>query len=307
MSRLVPVLAGPTAVGKTSLAIELAVRLGADVVSADSRQIYRRLDVGTAKPTPAEQNKVRHRLIDVLEPGNHYSAADFARDARAEMDRMDRQGRDYIVAGGSGLYIKALVEGLSEMPPVDPEISRRLRQEAGEVGIRPLYRRLMLEDPQTAARLKPADRARIIRALEVLETTGRSISLWQGRPRQSDGRYYIIIVLNRCRSELYRRIDERAEDMLARGLVEEVEGLVSKGFRNALERVKAVGYREALSFLDGETDRSRMTDLIKQNTRRFAKRQLTWFRGMPGAEWLDAGEEADPAERVLELARRAGG
>lgn len=300
------VLAGPTAVGKTALAIEASRRTGADIISADSRQVYRRLDFGTAKPTPEEQRLARHHLIDIVEPGQSYSAAAYARDARTIMERMEEQGRPFLVAGGSGLYIKALVDGLSEMPPVDPEISRRLRQEASDSGIESLYRRLSMVDGETAGRLKPADRSRIVRALEVLESTGRSISSWQKRPREADGRRYRVVVLNRERTELYHRIDCRTERMIADGLLDEVRRLADQGFRQELEAVKAVGYREALAHLDGLMDLPAMIDAIKQNTRRFAKRQLTWFRGMPEAEWLDASNGEAALKRLLTGQKEAG-
>lgn len=305
-SRPVPVLAGPTAVGKTSLAIETAARLGADIISADSRQVYLRLEIGTAKPTPEERARARHLMIDFVEPGQTYSAAAFARDARREMDRLDSEGRPYLVAGGSGLYIRALTEGLSPMPPADPEVGRRLRREAESEGTGILHQRLVRLDPETAARLKPADRSRIIRALEVLESTGRSIARWQAAPRQGDGRDYRVIVLSRSRQELYRRIDQRADEMLRHGLEMEVRGLLESGLRGFLDSVKAVGYREVLSHLDGKIDRAAMSDLIKRNTRRFAKRQVTWFRGASPAAWLVLDGEHDPAGRVLELAGRAG-
>ncbi len=304
--RTVLVLAGPTAVGKTSVAVELCMRLGAEIISADSRQVYRHLDIGTAKPTPEERSLARHRLIDIIDPGQPYSAAAFSRDARREMDSLDLEGRPYIVAGGSGLYIKALVEGLSPMPPVDPEISRRLRHLADRQGISALYRRLSLEDPPTAARLKPADRSRIIRALEVLEATGSPISRWHEGARQGDGRNYIIIVLNRDRDDLYRRIDRRVDEMIGRGLVSEVEGIMARGMRRGLEESKAVGYREVLGFLDGAMDKEAMITAIKRNTRRFAKRQTTWFRGVANAEWLDAGGEGGMVGAIAARLGRAG-
>ncbi len=281
------VLAGPTAVGKTALALELCRKMGADIISADSRQIYRHLDIGTAKPTAEEQRQARHHLIDILEPGQSYSAGRYAQDARAAMSRLDTEGRRFIVTGGSGLYIRALIEGFSEIPPVDPDISQRLRLEADGNGSEPLYRRLMKEDETTARRLKPADKSRIVRALEVLEATGRPISYWQGLPRAGDGRRYHLVILSRERRQLYRMIDDRAERMIADGLLDEVRRLEEQGFRPAMESIKAVGYREALRHLDGEINLPAMAEAIKRNSRRFAKRQLTWFRGMADAEWLE--------------------
>jgi tRNA dimethylallyltransferase len=281
------VLAGPTAVGKTALAIELCRRLGAEIISADSRQIYRYFDIGTAKPTPDERRLVRHHLVDFLEPGQSYSAGGYARDARVVMSRLEDEGRPFIISGGSGLYIRALVEGFSEIPPVDPETSQRVRREADANGVDALYRRLSKEDKTTAGRLQPFDRARIVRALEVLEATGRPISHWQSLPRAGDGRSYRLVVLSRERRELYRMIDERADRMIDGGLLDEVRRLTDLGLRPAMESLKAVGYREALAHLDGEIGLPALAEAIKRNSRRFAKRQLTWFRGITGAEWLD--------------------
>lgn len=295
------VLAGPTAVGKTALAIELAQRLEADIISADSRQVYRHLNIGTAKPTEQEQRQAKHHLIDILEPGQPYSAGQFARDARQTMSTLEAAGRGYIVVGGSGLYLRALIDGFSEMPPVSLEIRQRLRSEIEQRGIDAIYRRLKKYDRETADRLKPSDRDRILRALEVLEGTGRSISYWQSQPRKGDGRRYLLVVLDRKRAELYRRIEERTEQMISSGLLEEVRHLVAFGFKPALEVVKAVGYREALDFLDGRIDFGSMAEAIKMNTRRFAKRQLTWFRGMARARWLEVEEGSSTVEKILSM------
>lgn len=295
------VLAGPTAVGKTALAVELCRRLGAEIISADSRQVYRYFDIGTAKPTPEELRLVRHHLVDFLEPDQGYSAGRYARDARLVMSRLEAEGRRFVIVGGTGLYIRALVEGLSEIPPVDSEISLRLRREAEESGLDGLYRRLVEVDKITAQRLKPSDRARIIRALEVWESTGRPISFWQDLPRTGDGRSYHLVVLSRKRDELYRLIDDRADRMIAGGLLDEVRRLADRGLRPAMEKLKAVGYREALSHLDGEMDLPAMAEAIKRNSRRFAKRQLTWFRGMAGARWVDLKNMDSALEHLLQI------
>lgn len=295
------VLAGPTAVGKTALAVELCRRLGAEIISADSRQVYRYFDIGTAKPTPEELRLVRHHLVDILEPDQGYSAGRYARDARLVMSRLEAEGRRFVIVGGTGLYIRALVEGLSEIPPVDSEISLRLRREAEESGLDDLYRRLVEVDKITAQRLLPSDRARIIRALEVWESTGRPISFWQDLPRTGDGRSYHLVVLSRKRDELYRLIDDRADRMIAGGLLDEVRRLAERGLRPAMEKLKAVGYREALSHLDGEMDLPAMAEAIKRNSRRFAKRQLTWFRGMAGARWVDLKNMDSALEHLLQI------
>jgi tRNA dimethylallyltransferase len=185
-SSKVLVLTGPTGVGKTRLAVTVAEKFGAEVISADSRQVYKYIDIGTAKPSLEERRRVPHHLVDFLELEQKYSAAAFARDARSKMDELESQGGRFMVVGGTGLYIKALIEGLSPIPPVDPKIRMQLKRQAKELGLRALYQRLSIIDPRTAARLSPNDRCRILRALEVFQASGRPISEWQQHPRIKD-------------------------------------------------------------------------------------------------------------------------
>lgn len=294
----VMVLTGPTAVGKTRLAMTVAERFVAEIISADSRQVYRYLNIGTAKPSLEERKRVPHHLIDFLELKQRYSAAAFARDARRKMEELEAGGRRFLVVGGTGLYLKALVEGLSPIPEVDPEISERLKRQAEESGLDLLYQRLGRVDPLTAARLSSRDRSRILRALEVFEATGRPISEWQQHPRIRDGRNYRLLVLNLERKALYRQIEKRVETMMAAGLVDEVRDLLTKGQGRALEHIRAVGYQEVMSYLKGETDLPTAIALIKQHTRWFAKRQLTWFRSLKNAEGIDASDFPAAVERI---------
>ncbi len=287
MTGPVPAIAGPTAAGKTAAGLELAERLGAEIVSADSRQIYRLLDIGTAKPTAAERNRVPHHLVDFLDPDRAYSAADYAAGARAAMDELDAQGRRYLVVGGSGLYLRALIEGLAAIPPADHALRQELAEFAELHGKAALHQRLAGIDPATAARLQPNDTVRIVRALEVHALTGKPISQWHANERVTDHRRYRLVVLDVDRDELYRRIDRRVDAMIEQGLVAEVRGILDRGHPPSLNSLRTVGYREVIAHIEGECDLDRAIELIKRNTRNFAKRQLTWFRGMKNAEWVD--------------------
>jgi tRNA dimethylallyltransferase len=298
--REIPVIAGPTAVGKSSLALALAEQYNAEIISADSRQIYKYLDIGTAKPTKSELKKIPHHLIDILEPDESYSAARFASEARAVMEKLERQGKRFMIVGGTGLYIRALIDGLSQIPPADAGIRNELNKIAEKSGCESLHAILTESDPDSAKNLKVKDKVRIIRALEVFRITGIPMSQWQKGERVKDGRKYRLIVLNMEREFLYRRIEDRVDDMIARGLFGETEKIIRMGFSRDVNAFKTVGYNESIAFLNGEIARERTVELIKQNTRRYAKRQITWFRGMPQAEWIDiAGDEAGELSREI--------
>jgi tRNA dimethylallyltransferase len=287
----VPILVGPTAVGKTELSISLALDLGAEIISADSRQIYRFLDIGTAKPTLRERSRVPHHLIDVRDPDEYYSAADFAREALALIRSLHARGRRFLLVGGSGLYLRALTRGLFDSPPRDSARRERLLREVGREGIAGLHRRLRVVDPASAGRLDPGDTQRIIRALEVWELTGQSISDLQRTrttpPRDLDPLY---LGLRRPRGELNRRIDQRVEGMIAAGLVDEVRGIMARGYSPTLNSLRTVGYREILSHLAGRFDLREAIRLIKRNSRQYAKRQMTWFAKEGGVEWTEIRE-----------------
>lgn len=290
MTGPVTVIAGPTAAGKTAAGIGLAQRLGAEIISADSRQVYKYLDIGTAKPTAAERARVPHHLVDFLDPDEPYSAADYAADARAAMDDLDSQGKRYIVVGGSGLYLRALIEGLAAIPPADQAIREELAAFVAAHGKAALHQRLQEVDPSTAARLKANDTVRIVRALEVYHLTGKPISRWHHNERVKDGRTYRLVVLDVGRDDLYARIERRVDAMIEQGLVAEVRGILDRGYAPSLNSLRTVGYREIIAHLAGEYGFDQAVELIKRNTRNFAKRQLTWFRGMKAAEWLAPGQ-----------------
>ena len=273
--------------GKTAAAIELARRLGGEIVNADSMQVYRHMDIGTAKPTAAEQARVRHHLIDVADPDESFDAARFARLGRAAIDDIAARGRVPIVAGGTGLYIKALLYGLAREAPADPALRRHLMQEVAARGPEALHRRLAAVDPATAARVHPHDALRIVRALEVYTLTGRPLSEHHRRHRFADAPYEPFkIGLDMDRGDLYRRIDQRVDTMMAEGFEAEVQGLLARGYSADLKSMQSLGYRHMAAYLDGRIDLEAAVTTLKRDTRRFAKRQFTWFRADTEMRWV---------------------
>ncbi len=300
---LVVCLAGPTASGKTDLAVALVQRLPLDIVSVDSAQVYRGLDIGTAKPDAATRALAPHRLIDICEPEDPYSAARFVRDARREIAAIHAAGRVPLLVGGTMLYFRALLEGLSPLPPADPTLRRRLAAEAAAHGWQHLHQRLAARDPQAAARIHPNDPQRLQRALEVVELTGRPLSDLQrsAGPRLLDECEVLAFgLLPADRAALHRRIARRFEAMLAAGLVEEVEGLRRRpGLHGGLPALRSVGYRQVWAYLEGDCTYPEMVERGIIATRQLAKRQMTWLRG--GAHWIREEPAGDLAAR---LARR---
>ena len=289
--RLLLCILGPTAVGKTEIAIAIAEKLDAEIVSADSRQIYRYMDIGTAKPTPSEQSRVRHHLIDCVAPDERFSAADYQRAADMAIQDIQSRGKQAMLVGGAGLYFRAVVDGLFDGPDADPEFRARLRAKAQEFGSNVLHSRLSQVDPESASRIHPNDLIRIIRALEVYEKTGKTISELQKEWTRARPRYsFIAFGINRERQELYQRIEVRVDKMLAAGLLEEVKSLIARGYDKNLPSMQGFGYKELIDYLDGKCDWDTAVNLLKRNTRRFAKRQLTWFRNDPRIEWINLSE-----------------
>jgi len=281
------VVLGPTAVGKSRVAVDLALRLGGEVISGDSIQVYRGFDIGTDKPGPEARRGVPHHLIDIVGSEVQYTAADFVRDALAAARAIAARGRLPIVAGGTGLYLKALLEGLFPDPGRDPEVRAALEAEARAKGLEALFRRLETADPEYARKIRGRDRVRIIRALEVLETTGRPISDHFRETRSPvEGRTVIRTGLSLEREELRRRIEERVERMYARGLIEEVRSLLTRGIPESAPPFRALGYNHVLRLLRGELSREEAVALTKTETRQYAKRQMTWFRKMAGVAWF---------------------
>ena len=282
------ILAGPTASGKTALAAALAERIGGEIVNADSMQVYRRMDIGTAKPSPELRRQVPHHLLDVVEPDEPFTAADFVREARTAIAGIHGRGKRAIVSGGTGLYVKALTRGLADSPGGDETIREELKSLAAVEGNEELHRRLALIDPQTARRLHPNDQLRVIRALEVYRITGRPLSELHGEHRFAGNRYACLkIGLAPDRYELYSNIDKRVEWMIGNGLVEEVKGLLSAGFGPLLKPMRSLGYRQVCAFLAGEYSLDEAIELIKRDTRRYAKRQFTWFNQDREIKWIE--------------------
>jgi tRNA dimethylallyltransferase len=302
----VPVLVGPTAVGKTAVALALAARLPLEVISADSRQIYRRLDIGTAKPSRRERARVRHHGIDVVEPGQRYSAGQFARDATGWMEEIRNRGRLPLVVGGTGLYVRALAEGLFHEPPLDPP--RRRALDAFTARLEPL------ELLRWAGRLDPGfaggGRQRAARAIEIALLTGRPLSHWQASARANATIDPWYVVLTVPRPVLHQRIARRAEEMVQRGLVEEVAAVLAEGHRPDAPGLDGIGIREAVDYLHGRRPRESVAEAIAVATRQYAKRQQTWFRHQlegSAVVTLDASRAPEKlAEEIAGLWERAG-
>lgn len=279
------VLTGPTGSGKTALAVRLAERLSAEILALDSMTLYRGLDIGTAKPTPEERSRVPHHLIDVLEPSESASVAWWLVEAARLCGEIRARGRVPMLVGGTPFYLKALLEGLFESPPTDPNVRSALEQEAVRLGPQAFHAKLAAVDPKTAARLHANDTRRIVRALEVYQATGRPISqlqrTWSSATfaNQSAVRLIPAVMLDWPRPELYRRIDARVDAMLAAGWLEECRRLVDQPLSR--EARQAVGYAELFAHLRGDLSLAEAAEKIKTRTRQFAKRQLTWFRKLP--------------------------
>ncbi|TFH21163.1 MAG: tRNA (adenosine(37)-N6)-dimethylallyltransferase MiaA [Myxococcales bacterium] len=273
------VIAGPTASGKTELAAELARRFDAEIVSADSRQVYRHMDVGTAKPCAELLAEIRHHMIEVVDPDEPFDTATWCEGARAALADLHARGRNAIVCGGTGLYVRSLVQGLFVGPAADAGLRARYEAEDRvEPGV--LMRRLARVDPPAAARIHPNDRVRIVRALEVHELTGRPISSWHDEHRLAQRPFReVSVMLDLARDELYRRIDARTESMVHGGLVDELRRLRNRGYAADLRAFDAIGYREAGLCLDGRLAAEDLVSAIARSTRRYAKRQLVWLRG----------------------------
>lgn len=284
----VVVVAGPTASGKSALGFELALALGGEIVSADSVQIYRYMDMGTAKPSKEEQAEVPHHMLDIRGPDEYYSAGDYMHEARVTADKILARGRIPLVVGGTGLYIRLFLGGMVDKAPRDSRLREELRQQEEHGGPGTLYRRLQQVDPAMARSLAPGNIARICRALEVFELTGRQLSEIQAEHAFCDRPYRsLFICLSPPRETLYERIDRRVEDMIAGGLMEEVQGLVSMGYDLGLRPMQSIGYRHIGWVLSGQMSLHDATERMKQDTRRYAKRQFTWFRSEPGVLWCD--------------------
>ena len=291
---------GPTASGKTAAALALCARLPAEVISVDSALVYRRLDIGSAKPSAAERAAVVHHLIDIREPSQAYSAAEFAGDAQHCIEEIAGRGRVPLLVGGTGLYFRALLDGLSEMPASDPAQRARLTAELAERGPVALHAELGRVDPAAAARIRPADSQRILRALEVFRCSGRTLSEWQSAGRPARRPFGVLkLALETPRSLLHQRIEQRFLTMLQVGFLDEVRALMADPkLKPELPAMRAVGYRQAIEHLAGKTDEAGFLAAGIAATRQLAKRQLTWLRGEADVFWCDAARPERLQARV---------
>ena len=304
--RSILALVGPTAVGKTELSLRIAEAEGAEIVSCDSRQVFRPLTIGAAKPTPAELARVPHHFIDEKELTEPFSAGRFAEEANARISSIQASGGQVIVTGGSTLYLEALVHGLSPIPRTSGAARTRLnaRIAAGETA--QLFAELEAIDPEAAATMDPTKSQRIARALEVFEETGRTLSSYHAS-KPPPPHAFTVVVLDRPREALYSRIERRVEAMLAAGLLDENRALLDAGYDDALPALRTIGYQEPRAHLRGTLAYDEMVRLLKQNTRRYAKRQLTWFRRRASYRWLDLSTCStldEAADRVASLTGR---
>lgn len=274
--------------GKTAVAVRLAAELRTEIISADSRMVYRGMDIGTAKPGPAERAGVVHHLIDVADPDEPFNAGRFKRRADEIIGGLHHRGMTPIVVGGTGLYVKLLLHGLMPGPEADRTLRERLYESVRREGSDALHRRLREVDPISARSIAPRDLSKLVRAIEVFEKTGSTRSASHEAHRFSEEPYGAVVIGLRCpRTDLYRRIEERVDAMMERGLVEEVRGLLRKGYGPQLASMKALGYRQVIGFLNGEYDLPEAVRRIKRDTKRYAKRQFTWFNRDPAVRWVD--------------------
>ena len=284
---VIPIICGPTASGKTAAALEVAKHVDIEIVSADSRQMVRHLDIGTGKPTPEERRQVPFHLIDIVEPGVRYSAYRFIEDASRAISEILERGRRPLLVGGTGFYLRALTDGVVEIQTDDMVIRDQLEQELQIVGPERMHDRLKEIDPIEASRLHPNNRVRIVRALEIFLMTGKTKSelTAHGHYRKSPYRYdYLCLIPERA--ALYEKINSRVEAMIGAGLIEEIKGLIARGYKEQVRSANIIGYNELLDFMGGAMTLEEAKRIIKQNSRRYAKRQMTWFRRQVGCRYF---------------------
>lgn len=295
------IINSPTATGKTELAINLALEFGGEIISADSLQVYRYLDIGTAKPSQEQRNKVKHHLIDVVDPDEEFNAAFFAEQARIIIADLAKKGNPVFIVGGTGLYIRALLQGIIETPIVDENIRNYYRQLRDSHGKEYLYNLLQRRDADAARKINPNDSVRVIRALEVLEQTGESISAKQKRHSFADCPYKTYkIGLQLDRKDLKQRIIMRTEKMIADGLLDEVKSILDRGYNDKLKPLQSLGYKQIIGFLRKDYNWENALNLIKRDTWHYAKRQLTWFTADKEINWF----KSDLSEEIKESVER---
>ncbi len=293
------VLLGPTAVGKSAVALAIARKAGGEIISCDSMQVYRGMDIGTAKPSPEEREEIPHHLIDVTEPEERYDVARFLRDAEATVDLVKSRGKLAILAGGTPMYLKVFLFGIFDGPPADDELRTKLKDEAREKGSGALWEKLKEVDPEAAGRIHPNDLRRIVRALEVHEKTGTPISTLQKEwDEKGSARDAVIVGLNRPREILYRRVDERVDRMFELGFVDEVRRLKDRLGPTAS---RALGYAEVVKYLDGGYTLEEAAQAVKNNTHNFVRKQTTWYRSLDNVNWFEIENGEPPSETAEKI------
>lgn len=282
------VILGPTAVGKTRLSLAVAQLWKMEIVSADALQVYKHMDIGTAKPSPLDRSRIPHHMIDLVSPDEHYNAGRYERDAGASINQIHQAGKIPLLVGGCGLYLRAVLHGLFHGPGADPELRKRLQQEAEIQGVHYLHEQLEQVDPESARRLHPNDYPRIIRAIEVYIQSGIPLSALQRGYASQQLRYHAkIIGLTRDRNDLYARIEKRVDDMLKEGLLEEVKRLLEWGYSEDSTALQGLGYKQLIAAIHGRCSLEEAVRLLKRDTRHYAKRQFTWFRQVENVQWIN--------------------
>jgi tRNA dimethylallyltransferase len=306
VERKVILIAGPTCSGKTTLSIILATKLHTEILSADSRQFYKYLNIGTAKPDKHTLDKVKHHFIDFLEPDERFNASIYEKQALKVIEELFEQNKIPVVVGGSGLYIKAIMEGIFDEVKVDEKIRKKLLRIKEKKGNEGLYNVLKKVDPVSASKMFPRIWKRVLRALEVYYQTGQPIWKFHKIHNRDIDIYFRLYCLNWNRDVLYANIEDRVDKMISNGLIEEIKYILDKGYSKSLNSLNTVGYKEIISYLEGNITLERAVELIKRNTRRYAKRQMTWFRKVDGINWIDVSS-FDDLERISEEIIKAEG
>ena len=305
MERVVIVIVGPTCSGKTNLSLKLAQLIPSEIISADSRQIYKLLDIGTAKPSRNQLEKVAHHLIDILDISENYDVSMYEKDADKTIEEISGRNKLPIVVGGSGLYIKALMDGIFDSADKDEDYQKELFQKRKEFGNEILYDELKKVDPESAAKMLPQNWKRVIRALEVFHSTGEPIWKHHQKSSSKEKKYlFKQFGLNWDRKILYENIDNRVDEMIASGFVDEVKNILNLGYHKNLNSLNTVGYKEIIEHLDGKISIERTIELIKRNTRHYAKRQMTWFRKDKRIQWFyikNISQLDNIAEEIIRL------
>jgi tRNA dimethylallyltransferase len=291
---------GPTCSGKSTLGVLLAQKISGEIISADSRQFYRYLNIGTAKPSLKQIKTIKHHLISFLNPGESFNASQFEKRSLEIIEDILIRNKVPMVVGGSGLYIKALIDGISDTPDIDSDLRSQLLEEKNNLGIEHMYKKLNDVDPVSADKMKPQNWKRVIRALEVYYQTGKPIWQHHEEYKRNFDVEFLQYGLDWDRKILYRRIEKRVDEMFSSGLVDEVKNIIMKGYKAELNSLNTVGYKEVIEYLNGKINYDKMIELIKRNTRRFAKRQLTWFRKDNRITWINVKDEKD-LEKIAEF------